>query len=433
MLVSIYTPTHRPKYLREAFDSLVAQTYRQWEWIILPNGEVTTNSISGIIRADPRVRVLPPLQQNKPNIGQLKKKCCEAANGDLLVELDHDDSLTPDALELLVSEQQKTEAGFLFSDSITYYPNKESETYLESHGWEHYNYVYESHVYRVAKSFPVTARSLCEIFYAPNHVRAWTRPAYNKAGGYDENRPVADDHDLICRTYLAGIKFHQLPRPVYLYRRHDHNHCEHHAEEVYRNQLAVMNKYTHRLVFEWCRRERLGMIDLGGAHGCPKEFGFKALDTRNTPEVDIVADVVTGLNFHEHIPDGSVGCFRAWDFFEHIRPGADIIKVMNRLYRCLAPGGWIISSTPAVSGPDGRIGRGAFQDPTHVSYWSDNNWWYFTNKNFAKYIPDFKGRFQAVRIWTEYPSEWHFHNQIPYVMADLVALKGQREAGESLI
>lgn len=433
MLVSVYTPTHHSRYLCEAYNSLVVQTYKDWEWVILPNGNIGPNDIDPSIKADPRVRILDHLDQDRPNIGQLKKRCCDAARGELLVELDHDDSLTPDALELLVAEQQRTGAGFLFSDSITYYPNYESETYREDHGWEHYNYVYEGRLYRVARSFPITARSLCEIFYAPNHVRAWTRDAYKKAGGYDEKRPAADDHDLMCRTYLAGVKFHQLPRPVYLYRRHDANYCEQQAEIIYQNQLAVMNKYTHRLVFEWCRREKLSLIDLGGAHGCPREWGFKSVDCRQNDEVDILADVVTGVNFHEHIPDNSVGCFRAWDFFEHIRPGADIIAVMNRLYRCLAPGGWIISATPAVSDNEGRVGRGAFQDPTHVSYWSDNNWWYFTDRNHARYIPDFQGRFQAVRVWTEYPSEWHFRNQIPYVMADLVALKGQREAGESLI
>jgi len=424
---SIYTPTNDSKWLLETYRSLFNQSCQDFEWIILPNG-ARPPAIPSMIADDPKVKLLPATGFS--GIGAAKGDCCKACTGEILVELDHDDTLMPDCLETLYDEYQKAEDKncFIFSDCITYYPDYSSETYMPEHGWEHYDYTFEDHSYKVAKSFPISARSLCEIFYAPHHVRAWSRSAYTKAGRYDRKMMYADDHDLICRTYLTGAEFRHVDRPLYMYRRHDRNNCAVDGEKVYKDQLRNMNKYTHLLVFEWCRRNKLRMIDLGGAHNSPALF--ESLDV--TGDVKIKCNVL-GPDFKELITNDSVGVFRAWDFLEHLSAGDSVIELMNRLYRKLAPGGWLISSTPAICDDEGKVGRGAFQDPTHLSQWSSNNFWYFTRQEFAKFIPSFKGRFQPVRVWHEYPSQFHFANQIPYVMADLVALKGQHEAGESFM
>ena len=124
--------------------------------------------------------------------------------------------------------------------------------------------------------------------------------------------------------------------------------------------------------------------------------------------------------------DNSVGVIRAFDFFEHV-PREKFVFAMNDFYRVLAPGGWILSGTPSSDG------RGAFQDPTHVNFMNENSFWYYTNREYAKYVPEIQCRFQGVRVWTASPSEFHKAHNIPYVFADLVALKGQRAPGPCLI
>ena len=37
MNVSIFTPSHNPQYLDQAYESLVAQTDADWEWLVLLN------------------------------------------------------------------------------------------------------------------------------------------------------------------------------------------------------------------------------------------------------------------------------------------------------------------------------------------------------------------------------------------------------------
>jgi len=89
----------------------------------------------------------------------------------------------------------------------------------------------------------------------------------------------------------------------------------------------------------------------------------------------------------------------------------------------LVPGGWLLSATPSTDG------RGAFQDPTHCSWWNENSFWYYTRQQQRQYVPGITARFQEARKWTEAPTDWHKVHNILYVYADLVALKGQRQPG----
>lgn len=428
MRFSVFTPTHDPTHLLQAYRGLKIQRLADWEWIVQPNGPTLapTFEIPEPIRADPRVRLLPWCPAD--GIGGLKKMCCLHAQGELLVELDHDDFFTPNAFESIAQTRAETEADFLYSDNVHFFPDHASELYDKCYGWEHYRFPHDDKQYFVNRSFPVDARSMCEIFWAPDHVRVWSREAYNKLGGHSGRLPIGDDHDLLCRTYLAGMKFAFIDRPLYFYRRYDANSFVKDNAAVQQQQTANRDKYLHDLIFEWCRREGLPMIDLGGGHGCPKDKGFLSLDADPRLEPDIRCDILQGIP----VPDHSVGCFRASDFLEHI-PTHRVVWLMNHLYDKLVPGGWIISSTPSVTDNDGKVGRGAFQDPTHCSFWSENNFWYFCDANYSRYVGDIRCRFQAVRVWTGYPSDWHRQHQVPYVRADLIALKGQRTPGRQLI
>ena len=124
------------------------------------------------------------------------------------------------------------------------------------------------------------------------------------------------------------------------------------------------------------------MLDLGGGHNSPP--GYLSVDIANG---DVVCDVRRGLPY----PDASVGCVRAYDFLEHMprcvdsscRHGDDgglrcAVGVMNEIYRVLVPGGFLVSRTPSTDG------RGAFQDPTHVSFWNQNSFWYYTRREHAR-------------------------------------------------
>jgi len=424
MRFSVFTPTHNPKFLNETFRSLQKQTFKDWEWVILPNNLKPDGPKMPEFK-DARVRVLPEYN-GSTRIGDIKAEACSKCSGEFLVELDHDDLLASNALEKLDAAITETDAAFVWCDTANFFPDGKCQLYGQGYGWTAYEAIVDGTKYVTNRSFEVTPSSLRSIHFAPNHFRAWRAETYRAIGGHDRNLNVCDDHDLVVRTYLAGAKFHHIPETLYLYRMHEDggNSFLLRNQEIQDTNDLMAAKYTHPIIKEWCRRHELPMYDLGGAHGAVP--GFQTVDIQG--EADVIHDVRTGLPW----ADSSVGCVRAYDFLEHIpHCGSSVCKhdsgctvhLMNEIHRVLVPGGMLLSATPSTDG------RGAWQDPTHVSGWNTNSFWYYTRAQQQKYVPGITARFQASAVSNCFPSEWHKMHNIVYAFADLVALKGQRQPG----
>lgn len=99
------------------------------------------------------------------------------------------------------------------------------------------------------------------------------------------------------------------------------------------------------------------------------------VDIQAMPGVDVIA------NLEDKWPweDGSVHYIRAYDIFEHLH---DSIHTMNEAWRVLGHGGLLEIWVPSTDG------RGAFQDPTHVSFWNRNSLFYYSQKYYAKLYPN---------------------------------------------
>lgn len=403
-MISIITPTHNPKYLEEAYESLKAQTFQDWEWIIIPNNGAKVDSKNEKIK-------IVPYEKKTENIGDIKKFAFAQGKGEIILELDHDDLLTPQALEKVAEIFKDPEVVFCDSNFAEFFydhetkKNWEPNFYNLDYGWKYREKEFYGHKFQEVLGYDITAASLALIYWAPNHLRAWRRKSYEEIGGHNPDLKVADDHDLCCRTYLYGKCVH-IPECLYLYRIHTKNAWIKFNPIIQKLTQEVKDKYLYTLVEKWCQKNNLRKIDLGGALGSPN--GYESVDLED-------ADIRCDLNDKWPFEDNSIGLIRAWDILEHLK---DPIHTMNEIYRVLTPGGWLLSLTPSTDG------RGAFQDPTHVSFWNENSFWYYTKSGFAKYLHGkFKGRFQSVRLRTEFPLEWQRENNIPYVRADLIAIK----------
>ena len=110
---SIFTPTHNPKYLLRAAESLAAQTFKDFEWVILPNGNAALPELHKL----PNCKIVQSKEPDSKKIGLFKRECCNAATGRVLVEFDHDDELTPDCLqELHAAFSNDSDLDFAYSN-----------------------------------------------------------------------------------------------------------------------------------------------------------------------------------------------------------------------------------------------------------------------------------------------------------------------------
>ncbi|MFG2973008.1 glycosyltransferase [Streptomyces sp. NPDC048331] len=403
---SVFTPSHRPRYLDECLATLQAQTRTDWEWIVLLNNGARWRPE----RPDDRVRV--EISDDSRGVGAAKRRACEFARGEILVELDHDDLLARDCLaELAAAFDAHPDAVLVYSNTaqISEDGGRDETRFNEAHGWSYEDVDVDGRRLLQAVAMAPTPHNVSYIWYAPNHVRAFRRDVYEQIGGYDATRAVLDDQDLMCRLFQAG-EFHHVPRCLYLQRMHPEN-TQRDSEvsaHIQRETVALYDKYIEANTLAWTRRRGLLALDLGAAHRKPP--GYLGVDRHPRDGVDIVATLPKQLDLAE----GSVGLLRAVDFLEHV---PEKIPLINELYRLLAPGGMLMTLTPSSDG------RGAYQDPTHVAYYNENSFWYYTDDQYRAFVPEIEARFQQSRLVTYYPTDWHSRNLISYVQANLIAVK----------
>lgn len=401
---SVVVPTHDPRWLRGAVESALAQTERDLEVVVVPNGGAP---LGGALPDDPRVRVVE--YSGVPLVGAVKRTGFDAARGEVLVELDHDDILAPGALERLGDALHNSGADFAYSNLAGFRDGTWEPVAWDPHwGWKTRPVRALGHDLREIVAFEPTAESLSLVDYAPDHVRAWTREGYRRAGGHDPSLSVCDDHDLLVRTYLRGSMAH-VDECLYFQRHHPGSTTRVRNGEIRSKTHEIYARNIEALVLRWAASRGLPCYDLGGALN-PRE-GWTSVDIAR-------ADVLADLRGRWPWGDSSVGAFRAYDFLEHL---PDKLHTMSEVHRCLVPGGWLLSLTPSATG------QGAFMDPTHVSYWTRGSFWYHTRREFAKYIGNESVRFRAHRLVEGFPSEWHRAEGIPYVTFDGVCVKDGHE------
>lgn len=414
MTISVFTPIHKPdfQFLEELFRSLEAQTRQPDEWIIMCNGAMIDETIP-FEKAVPWVRVFH--SPDTGNIGALKGYCCQIASGDILVEVDYDDTLTPDALERIESVFQNHQVQFVYSNCAEMRADHTYNTYSAEYGWKSRPF---QDVEQIV-AFPTQAHYMRRVEWAPNHVRAFRKSAYDAIGGYNRTIQVGDDHDLICRFYIAyGEKgFFHIDDCLYIYRLHAGNTCngQNRNGEIQRQVDANYVRHAEQMYLRWAIDNRLGCVDLGGRLNSPDRYVSVDLQ-----DADIIADLNTVWPFE----DGSIGVIRAYHVLEHLD---DPIHFFNEAYRVLAPGGFLLIEVPSANG------AGAFGDPTHKKFFNLLTFEYFTNQQYARFIqPQYTGRFQKARV-VEY---WWQNPKIPVISAQLIAIKGwydERWCGEKNI
>lgn len=408
MKISIFTPFHKNEYghLIELYQSLAAQTVLPDEWIVLCNGEAL--DMANPFQAE---WVKWHRTDTTGNIGALKGECCDLATGEILVEVDYDDQLTPDAIEKIKLAFSDPTVLFAYSNCVEYLPDGRSQVYGAQYGWHSRPYYEQTQMI----AFPPRAQYFRRIEWAPNHVRAFRKSAYNQIGGYDRTLAVGDDHDLVCRFYIefGQSGFKHIDECLYRYRVHEGNtsNGRNRNREVQQQVDRNYCRHAEKMYLRWANDNGLDCFDLGGRFNCP--HGYKSVDLLD-------ADLTFDLTGTWPLETDSVGVLRAYHVLEHL---PDTIHFFNEAFRVLAPGGVLLIEVPSTNG------AGAFSDPTHVRFFNTLSFEYFTNQQYARFIqPQYTGRFQAARV-VEY---WWNNPKIPVVSAQLIALKGwyaQRWAG----
>ncbi len=291
-LVTVFTSAFNTgERIFRPFNSLQEQTYSNWEWIIVDDsddGGQTFGILRKLAKRDHRIQVFKPWEHSGM-IGRMKNWACSLGRGQFLVELDHDDALTDYALDYVVKGfQQFPEAGFLYTDCAEIYGDGTSFTYRQGWALGYGSYTdveYRGKIYKSGSGGNINAKTIRHIVSSPNHIRAWKKSFYESIGGHNRELHVADDYELVIRTFLK-TRIVRIPRLCYL-QYISNSAQEKRSKDIQRHVRSIRTHYD-RLIHD--RFFELGCADFVW----DDEKGCSDLDLPNPKEeshVTLIANV----------------------------------------------------------------------------------------------------------------------------------------------
>ena len=202
-LVSIICPTYQPRIrdFTAAVESVIAQTYTNWELIIVDDASGSEELLACVREfagRDPRIR--PTVKKKNGGISAATNTGLKAAKGRFVAFFDHDDQMVERAMEIMVNAALRTGAKVLYCDEDKV---DDAGIYSEVNLKPDWNY-----------RLLLSQNYVCHILFVE-------RAHLKKAGPLRSEFDGAQDHDLILR--LAEItrpaEIHHVSEILYHWRK----------------------------------------------------------------------------------------------------------------------------------------------------------------------------------------------------------------------
>jgi glycosyltransferase involved in cell wall biosynthesis len=207
-LVSIIIPYYNRGYIfKDTLDSILKQTYTNWEAVIVDDGSTREelNILNGLIVNDNRVKLLQRTTGTKGpsacrNIG------IKASAGKYLLFLDSDDIITADCLYNRINYMQQN----VVLDFAVFTQGQFKNTIGDNE--------------KVFSKFFDTKEEYLKNFISDAHpwqtsAPIWKKSSIEKIGGFREDYTIMEDPELHIRALLAGLKFEVIKgNPDFYYR-----------------------------------------------------------------------------------------------------------------------------------------------------------------------------------------------------------------------
>lgn len=226
ILLSVYNPRH--EWLREALDSVLAQTNSDWE-LCIADDKSTDPSVRATLekysRVDPRVKCM--FRETNGHISAASNSALELASGTWVVLMDHDDLLPLEALDRLCEEIKcHPEARLFYSDEDKIQPNGKRHAPYYKCDWNR------------------------DLFYSHNlisHLGVYHAPTLKEIGGFRSGLEGSQDYDLALRFLekVGDDAVHHIPEVLYHWREHAGSTSSGHGAKSYVMEAGIRALNDH--------------------------------------------------------------------------------------------------------------------------------------------------------------------------------------------
>ena len=310
-LLSVITSSYKSQdRILRPYRSLKNQTYTQWEWIIVDDteGDDNFNNLKNLVDNDIRIKIVKP-SRHSGYIGEMKSMAAGLARGKWIIELDHDDDIVPELFGWIVkASKENTDVGFIYSDFIEVFEeNNDPFSYGEMFAFGFGGYFkqrYQDKWQNVCQTQGINPKTARHIVGVPNHVRCWRRDVYNKVGGFNPELPVADDYELILKTFYE-TKFLRIAELGYIqYRNTGGNNFTFIRNGLIQDIVRILSIKHDKRIHE--RLTQLGVDDTYDWSVCPKDWlvnyhQYPLIEKIWKPINNVISIVMPTYNRPEHL------------------------------------------------------------------------------------------------------------------------------------
>lgn len=215
-LISIVVPTYETNetHLRAMIDSVIAQTYQNWQLCLADGSESSkVEKFVEIQYPDEKRITYRHLEENR-GIAENTNAGLEMAEGDMIALLDHDDLLSCDALfEVVKAQNEHPKAQVFYSDEDKIID--ESQRHVQPHFKPDLNwFLLRSNNY------------ICHFFVADAKI-------VREIGGFQSEFDGAQDYDFILRCVEKAQEVYHIAKILYHWRIHAGSTAGNTASKLY--------------------------------------------------------------------------------------------------------------------------------------------------------------------------------------------------------
>ncbi len=201
-LVSILMPVYKTApYLREAMDSMLCQTFKDFELIVLD--DCSPDNAEEILDAYDDSRIVRYKGEKNVGLSNVLNVGIGMARGKYIARMDSDDISLPQRLQVQVDYLEKHPNVDLVSVGMRLFGAKEGTWIREIN----------------PEKVKIEAMFHSPVLHASS---VWRKDAFERQGlRFCQEMVPAEDYDLWTRAMLKGLKLVNLPEVLYEYRIHE--------------------------------------------------------------------------------------------------------------------------------------------------------------------------------------------------------------------
>lgn len=197
--ISVIVPMYntKEKYLKELIDSLIEQTYSNWELCLADGSDDKKDYVDKLVNQDHRIKY--KFLNGNDGISENSNRALELATGDYIALLDHDDILPIFSLfEIVKVINENKEAEFIYTDEDKLLEEKENR--IGPHFKQDF-----------APDTLMSYNYIC-------HFSIYKKSLMDRLGGFRKEFDGSQDYDLIFRVTEEANQIIHIPKILYHWR-----------------------------------------------------------------------------------------------------------------------------------------------------------------------------------------------------------------------